>query len=281
MLSAEAVIGHARYHEDKNEWNRILQDLAEMKAITLAESMFAGSSVAMLPAGRIEVEERRQRRSDTELRRQASQDAVLAWIAVNPGEDNIDALMSDPDFFFEGRPLGPRDVGTALSSLQNQCLVTGNRVHETALLGARLTPDGLHRFSRMRGDVPNSNSDGMTTNNINFHGPVSGNVAWSNQSVSQSATTSGLAGEELSVLVHALMQAVPTLNLSNRDANSLDSDLRNVDDELSRPQPAKGIVATYLGRAMATMGRQGGNALALVLGAYTKHLLSQMGLSPE
>jgi hypothetical protein len=265
-------------------WRDILHQLADSGSIVLAESMsFDGTSVSLLGPGRAEVEERRKRRGNPGLRSAAARDAVLRWISANPGRSALNPMSDDSAYFFEGAPLQRHDLGSALSYLHKQGLVEGTRFDETTLMNAKLTDKGRDCIDNFGGSVSDSmrstQGGGNTTHNIHFNGPVSGNVAWSNQTVTQSATTSGVAGEELMVLIRAVAQSVQALDLPRQDAEALGSHLQVVEGELRSGHPDQNIVATFMGRAMKTLGRQGGNALALVLGASTRALLEQMGLS--
>jgi hypothetical protein len=276
LADVSTLIGPAPGEHD--DWLGILHDLADHGAIMLTSSMsFDGTRARLLDAGRAEVERRRERRQDRVARTEAARRAVLEWLAEHPGSERLTPICTDPAYFFEGAGLQPADLGAALNQLHQQGLVTGTRTGEASLMNAALTARGRSLLEQGE-PVSSYHQTNGTTNNIHFNGPVSGNVAWSNQAVTQTATTTGTPHDELMLLVRAITQAVPTLDLPRPDADAVASNAATLADELRRERPDRNLVATILGRSIATLGRQGSGALAIVLGAYARHLAQQMGL---
>jgi hypothetical protein len=168
---------------------------------------------------------------------------------------------------FEGAPFTPGDVADALQYLDEKHLIDGLRGDDTVMT-AWLTATGqdcVDLFGGSVGEYVRRNERGGTVNNGNFHGPVSGNVGWQNQSLTQTASTTGFAGDELKVIVEALRQAAPTFGLPEADAQDLDRHLAAVEDELEQAEPSKEVTTTFIHRALNVVEKQTESALGLVL----------------
>ncbi len=265
-------------------WRGILRDLHADGLISLAETMgFGGTSAMLTGAGRADVEGRRsRRRQDPARRNAAARDAVVRWVYAHPRSPDLGPMLFDADSFYEGQPFELADLDAALEYLRGKGLVKGTDVAEAVLLDVELTDQGLDCAEQFAGSVSEYVRRGEgargTTHYVNFNAPVSGAVAWANRDVTQTVTSTGMAGDELAVLVRAIAQAAPILGLPEEDAGRIASNAKLVEGELVNAQPDAGVVRTFMRRILATLGNAADSALALVLGAYAKELMRKVGI---
>jgi hypothetical protein len=91
-------------------------------------------------------------------------------------------------------------------------------------------------------------------------------------------TSTGIAGDELAVIVRAIIQAAPVLGLSEEDAVRIASNAQLVEGELANDQLDAGVVRTFMQRILATLSSATDSALGLVLGAYAKWFMRKVGI---
>ncbi|TDW88795.1 hypothetical protein [Kribbella sp. VKM Ac-2566] len=265
----------------------ILHRLRDEDLITLAEGMgFDGLDASITAAGMADVEARRERRHDPALRNSAARDATLRWINRHPRSPDPRDMLVDRSTYYEGQPLEIADLTAALEYLLSKDLVTGvTKVAEFVLLEPELTSKGIDCVEQYGGSVSvylkRGGEGGGTQHNVNFHGPVSGNVAWASETVTQTATTTGIAGDELAVLVHAIIEAIPSLGLPAEESAKLARELEVIDAELVTTSPDAGVVQTFMRRVLATVGGAANSALAAVLMAYAKDQMRKLGIPIE
>jgi len=268
-------------------WRDVLRELEHDRLIMLAETMgFAGTAAMITGAGRADVEARRKRRNDPARRNAAARDAVLRWVYAHPKAPDLKPMLTDPDGLYEGQPFDVADLEAALSYLHSKGLVTGVEVAEFVLLHVELTDKGIDCAEHFGGSVSDyilrgQDTASTVTHNVNFHSAVSGPVAWGNRDVSQTVTTTGIAGDELTTLVRAIAQAAPALALSSKESDSLRVNAEIVEAELVNDEPDLGVIRTFLHRLLGTLGKAGDSALALVLGAYARELMKKIGIPVE
>jgi hypothetical protein len=270
-------------HQTETVWRGILRELDSDGLIRLAETMgFGGTSATLTGAGRGDVEARRKRRQNPARRNAAGRDAVVRWVYAHPKAPDLSPMVTDPDSFYEGQPFDLPDFDAALKYLLAKGLVTGQDVAEFVLLHAELTDKGIDCAENFGGSVSDylrRSEDGGGTTNVNFHGPVSGAIALGNRDVTQTVTSTGIAADELVVLVRAIAEAVSVLGLSEEDASTIASDAQIIEGELVHEKPDAGVVRTFMGRILAKLGNAAASsALALVLTAYVKELMRKVGI---
>ncbi|HEX8626832.1 MAG TPA: hypothetical protein VF755_01515, partial [Catenuloplanes sp.] len=62
--------------------------------------------------------------------------------------------------------------------------------------------------------------------------------------------TTGLAGDEIGVLIRAIVEALPALGLSEEQAAAVRSNAAVIEGELGRSQQNSGVVATMMSRTL-------------------------------
>jgi hypothetical protein len=270
-------------HQTETVWKGILRELDNDGLIRLAEAMGFRWSVTLTGPGRGDVEARRKRRQDSARRNAAARDAVVRWLYDSPIPDpDLSRMLTHPDSYYEGEPFDLADFDHALKYLLAKDLVTGRDVAEFVLSYAELTDKGIDCVENFGGSVSDylrrGEDGGGTTHNVNFHAPVSGPIAWGNRDVTQTMTSTGMAGDELAVLVRAITEAVSALGLSEEDASAIASNAQIIEGELVNEKPDAGVVRTFMGRILAKLGNAANSALALVLSAYAKELMEKIGI---
>jgi hypothetical protein len=274
---------------EQSVWRGIFRKLNDDGLITFSDAMgFDGYHAMIAGPGRAEIEARRARRSHAGLRRSAARDAVVRWLYARPGYEAADLkpMLSDTTCYFECFPFERSELDAALVYLADKGIATGIRLSRALLTRPRLTDKGEDCVEQFGGSVRDYVRRGEmsgTQHTVNFHGPVSGsNVAWDNQTVTQTATTtSGVVGEELAVLVRAIVEAIPAMGLSEEDANGVQRNAAIIEGELAADQPDQGVVKRVMGRMLDTVGGVTDSALAQVLTAYAKEFLKSQGLWTE
>jgi hypothetical protein len=284
MADISVMLNHSDVDpQDQVAWMDLLRGLDADGLITLSPALsFEGFAAVIKGPGRAEVEARRRRRADTGLRRRCARDAVIQWISGHPRHPTTD-MPNAGLAHFEGAPFTPGDVADALQYLDEKDLIDVLRGDDTVMT-AWLTAAGqdcVDLFGGSVGEYVRGDERGGTVNNVNFHGTVSGNVGWQNQTLTQTASTTGFAGDELRLIVQALRQAAPTLGLPEADAHDLDRHLTAVEDELEQAEPSKEVTTTFMHRALNVVEKQAESALGLVLTTYLKMKLQEMGMLPS
>ncbi|MFI2708925.1 hypothetical protein ACH495_02180 [Micromonospora sp. NPDC018662] len=273
----------------QNLWRGTLRALDEEGLIRLAETMgFDGISAFITEAGRADVEARRARREDPARRRAAAATGLLLFLyEKDPYREfwcEIDRIESTNYALFEGGRLPGQLFRRLADDLHAEGLIV--RRHPTKddrPLTAQLTRKG-QECVEAGGDVAAYLNRGkeQAANITHFHGPVSGsNVSWASERVTQTATTTGIASEELVALIHAITEALPVLGLSGEQAAAVQHNAEVIEGELQRSQPDKHIVRTMLMRTVDTIVGAGNSALGLVLTGYAKELMQRAGVPTE
>ena len=283
MAGFSYLIGgeHADFDEQR-AWADVLTDLEREGMIMLSTGLnFDGYSALIKGPGRREVEDRRSRRSNVGLRRLAVRDAVISWISLNQRQPTT-GMTDGGILLFEGDPFSSDELHQALRYLDEKGLIDGLRGDDTVMT-AWLTAEGHDCVDKYGGSVSDYVRRGEragTTNYVTVHGDNSGNIGWDSQTLTQTATTTGVARDELTTIVAALRQATGALGMGEDDEKEIGRHLDIVDAELSQAEPSKEVTTTFLRRAVAVVEKQTENALGLVLTAYVKWQMQRMGLPP-
>jgi len=284
------LLGHEPDVQTENLWRGTLRALNKDGFIRLAETMgFEGTSAFITDDGRADVEARRVRRENPAQRRVAAANGLLHWLYEQDpyGESwsQIDQIESTGYAMFEGSRLPRQLFRRVADHLHSEGLiVAGSYVAKVdGPLTAQLTRKG-QECVEAGGDVAEYLSQGKehATNVTHFHGPVSGsNVSWASTQVSQTATTTGIAGDELKVLIRAIAEALLILGLSDDQVAVVQRNTEIIEGELQRSEPDKHVVKTMLMRTVDTIVGVGNSALGLVLTGYAKELMKRAGLPIE
>ena len=278
-------------------WRGTLRGLKRDGLIILAESYgFGGVSALITDRGRAAVEAWRQhqaaereaqerRRADPALRRAAATNGLLRW-AYGQDPDGtkwlyVDQFLSSAHSLYEGERLPEDLVRRAALNLQENELVRGDKgvaeIEEPIVV--QITPLGQDCIES-GGDVASylRQRHERATNITNFHGPVSGNVTWDSTHVTQTATTTGMAGDELAALVRAIAEAVPVLGLSEEHQAAVRRNVEVIEGELGQPEPDQHTIKNLMRRTVDVIGGTANSALGLLLSGYAKELMRSAGI---
>jgi hypothetical protein len=261
----------------------VLEDLARDDLIILALGFdFDGASALIKSRGRAEVEGRRTRRANRALRNIACRTAVIRWLYEQPGHQAVStqAMMTTPEYYFEGAPFESPDLDAALLYLLDIGLLRGTKVMGGSVARPRLTTSGIECAERFGGSVADyqDRQRGGTINNVQFTGPISGgNFAIGSQDVTQQ-TKVGVGSEELLTLIRAMREALPALDLRDDARVQLSQDLELAEGEVLAPDGQPPIVRELLGRAATKLTDAGAGALNAVLQAVLKYEMAKHGM---
>jgi hypothetical protein len=114
----------------------------------------------------------------------------------------------------------------------------------------------------------------------NFNAPVSGaNVAVGDHA-RQRATINGIDADHLQVLMSAITQALPGLNLDAQDCSDVQDAAAQVISEIRQGESDHPRLYAALGKVRDVIARAGNQALAAVLGAAIDYERGKLGLPP-
>lgn len=272
--------------EARDVWWSSLRQLSSEGLIYLDGSfVLKGASFMITPAGRADVEARRVRLADCSLRRASARDAVVKWLYDQPGHksQSLQGMMKEPVSFYEGEPFELSDLDEAVEYLVERGLVKGVRTWAGTIARPELTDKGFHCAELFGSSVSayvRSQTSSSVQHNVNFNGPVSGNVAWASTSVTQTAT-GGMTATDLADMLRTLSKAIPELGLGPEDTAELTNQLQAVEGELVADQPDTSKVRAYLRRAGAVLGRATESSLTVVFTAFAEYLMKRLGIPVE
>jgi len=263
-------------------WRGVLQDLEASGLILNASGGgFDGLAAMITASGRQDVEARRIRRVDRAQRNMAVRNAVVRYVYGNSPASDLEPMLNH---YFEGERLTRRDLDDALRYLRDKGLVCGVDVAEAILINIELTDRGVDCVEHFGGSVSDFLSrERSGGTQINIHGDNYGPMAWDSQQITQTVTTTstGRAGDELAVLVQAIREALPVLDMEDADRAKVVMQLQAVDEELEGDEPNRGLVGGMLKRTVATIGNVADSSLALLLTAWAKDLMQRAHLLPS
>lgn len=263
-------------------WRGVMRDLEADGLIMNASGMgFEGLAAMITAAGRRDVEARRSRRADRAQRNTAVRNAVVRYVYDNPQVPGLESMLES--HYFEGDRLTQQDLDDALQYLLDKDLVQGTDVAEEILINIKLTDRGIDCAEHFGSSVSDflRGERGRGTQ-INIQGNNYGPMAWDSQRITQTVTTtaSGMAGDELVVLVRAIREALPVLDMDEVDRVKVDKQLQAAETELEADGPDQGIIGGILKRTVATVGNVADSSLALLLTAWAKDLMQKAHLLP-
>lgn len=262
----------------------LLMDMDTEGLIKFSGTMgFLGSAAMILATGMAEVEQRRRNRGNRALRNAAARGAMLRWIYDHPKEsDPVVQAAVDQEVMFEGEPFTKEDLAAAARYLDSKKLITGTPVAQIDyLLLATVTDEGIDCIEQFGGDVADYTRRGEragTQNIVNFHAPVSGNVAFDAETVTQTASTTGMVADEMVQVLRAIVEALPVMGLPEAEAAALQRDAATLQGELALPTPDSGVVATFGRRVLDKVSSSAAGVVGAVLGAYLRFLAAKAGI---
>jgi len=115
----------------------------------------------------------------------------------------------------------------------------------------------------------------------NIHS-MSGNLAVDSTYVTQTViTNSGLDADQLKVLLAAMLEALPALDLAEKQAAEVRRSVQIVEGELEQAQPDEHVVRTMVQRAVTGIGAASQSALSFCLTMLAKYEMAKMGIPIE
>ncbi|MBC9000485.1 hypothetical protein [Micromonospora aurantiaca (nom. illeg.)] len=297
MPSMYEFLGEVPDEKTEELWRGTLRRLFKDGLIMLGETYeIAHTSADLTDAGRANVEERRhrqaaeremqaRRRADPALRRAAASNGLLRW-AYDQDPDGgkwlyVDQFLSSGHAVFEGESLPESVVRRAALNLQENGLVRGDSgvAEIEGPITLQITSAGQDCIES-GGDVADylRRRNDRAANITNFHGPVSGNVSWDSTHVTQTATTTGVAGDELAVLVRAIAEAIPVLDLSEEQQAAVRRNVDVIEGELEQPEPDQHTVKNLMRRTLDVIEGSTTSALGILLTGYAKELMRSAGV---
>jgi hypothetical protein len=263
--------------------HRIVSSSSDDGLIKVTEaSNLADAAAVITDQGRIEVERRWRRWADLHERSAAARDAFVKWLYGKSYYSHVSKVHRDitmtPAGYYEGRQFTEDDLDNAYAYLVEAGLVTDRSQARTLAQEPRLTEAGIDCVEHYEGSVNQyrtSAEDGKTE--VHFRDKVSGTVAWSGETITQTTvTTAATPARELTALVRAIAEALPVLGLSTDEASRLGRDIQVIQGKLVNEQPDNIIVRTVMHRVLATLGRTADSSLALILGAHARELMRRI-----
>ncbi|MFC3383138.1 hypothetical protein [Couchioplanes azureus] len=268
-------------------WQYRLAELRDAGLITY--SIDKVPRITLTALGRTKVE---AQRADIEVRRRwrqknAATNGLLRWLSEQDPDgqrwNHVDGVLTSEHATFEGEQLPEGLFRLAAQYLQDEGLIRGDggAAEIRGPVTAQITFQGQECVAH-GGDVAdhlsreNDHRPNITTT---FNAPVSGNIALHNKHVSQGfTTTSGRADDEISVLVRAIVEALPALGLPEEHAAAVRSNTDVIEGELARREQDSNIVKTMMSRTVEIITGATGSTLGLVLTGYAKELMRNAGL---
>jgi hypothetical protein len=280
-------------------WRGTLRGLHRDGLIILADGYeFAGMSAVISEKGRAAVEAsrareaaehagRERRRADPALCRAAAVNGLLRWSYEQDPDGgqwlSVDEILTSVHSMFEGEHLPEQVIRRAAQYLRENELLRGDSAvaGSKAAITVQLTPKGRDCVES-GGDVADylrQKNDRATT--ITFNGPVSGNVSWDSNHVTQTASTTGLAGDEIGLLVRAIAEAIPALGLPDEQASAVRNTVDVIEGELARTEPDQHVVKAMMRRTLDALAGATSSTLGLLLTGYAKELMKNAGIPIE
>jgi hypothetical protein len=280
--------------EDTARWSGIVRGLEADGLIRLHRGFDpASTSGDLTDAGRSFLDEVLVARKDPVRRKSAATNGLLLWLYENDayGESFLrieDAAKSTHGFLL-GERLPEGLFRAAAERLSKLGLVTPSvyvAEFPDGPLQVKLTDEGqeLVESGRTLELYMQEQRRERPTNVTHFHAPVTNsNIAWASEKVDQAVqvTSSGLAADELLLLVRALREAAPVLGLDEVGHRELAASTEALEGELVRPEPDKGIVQTYMQRATNAVVSAAGSQLGLLLSTHVKMVMAGLGIPIE
>lgn len=273
---------------DQELWRGTARSLKQDDLILLGDGYgFEGWCVAITDAGRDAIERWRAHRDSPAARRETAQANILRWLADQADDSGWHRLhdIAGTDLgHHEGVQLTQSQIARAAEQLQHDGLIEGDDgvAELPGPFTVRLTRAGLNcvESGDTVSDYLQKQQRPGTTNITNFNAPVSGNVNWASQHVSQNATTNtGIVGDELRLLVQAIVQALPALDLTDEQAAAVTRDAHVIEAELQHHTPeSQSIVKSMMKRTFDTIQAETSNQLAAYLVTTGKHVLKNVGI---
>jgi hypothetical protein len=233
-------------------------------------------------SGAAYAESARERWNSQVFRRRAARDALLAWLhdfeGAQHGPFPLAGFLRDPRRVVDGHFFSRRDIDGAATYLCQKGLMDG-RFADDALIAASLTAEGIDCMEQ-GGNVAEyltPHSIGVT---YNFHAPVSGTNVALGDHATQYAAISSVDADSLRVLMKAVVEALPSLNMDLQAQKDVENATSEVVSEVGEHQADRPRLSKALLAVRGFLARAGNQALAAVLGAAIDYERAKLGLPP-
>jgi hypothetical protein len=211
--------------------------------------------------------------------------AVLRWLYDRSSEGPVwvqtGEIVGTDYAVSQGEPLPEFLLYRAAEQLKNDELIEagedGGELGGPVIIrltreGRNCVDDGANVTEYLRG----SRNSPRTVWNINS---ISGNLAVDSTYVTQSATTApALDAAQLKVLLQAMREALPVLDLPQDRTAAVRRSIEVVEGELDQAEPDEHVVKTMVQRAITGIGSASQSALSFCLTMLAKYEMSKMGI---
>lgn len=272
-------------------WRETINGLGRDGLVQVVDAYGRGNTAALLTErGRSTLEDFWKRRRNPAERRKAAVHNLLHWLHEQDPDGTewvqVDDVLTTSSNDFGGEPLGEAIIRRAAVQLVEEGLAKG------AGDGAEFTGPSLLQITD-RGQRCVESGDDVdeyllkarqrqpTISNV-FNAPIShSNIAAGSTHVTQTLSSSGLAGDDLKVLLRALTEALPVLGLADDQADVVRQNVEYVEGELQRPEPDEVMVKTMMRRTADAIGTAASSALASGLNLLVKYQMERLGIPIE
>jgi hypothetical protein len=233
--------------------------------------------------GVLRVETSRQQWGSRVFRDRAARNAILAWLH-DQGEDPQGSILLakfrlDARSAVEGRFFSAADLDAAAAYLCDKGLVEGMAFvsGRRGPLRIRITVNGIDCMEQ-GGDVAEYLSPRQSGVTYNFNAPVSGTNIAMGDHATQHASVSGIDADNLTTLVRAIVEALPTLGLGAGELKEAQDAASQVSTEIVQQKPDPSSIRTALSKVRGYIASAGQQALGAVLTATIDYELKKLGL---
>lgn len=179
-------------------------------------------------------------------------DAVLRWLYVRTAENGhapspkVEDIMNVVDW--HGEPITDEEVAKATSHLKDRGFLTGTSAWGAGVIRPVITAEGeLYADRRVSvRDSFDARVPANTTNNITFHGNVTGNVAAGSTNVTQSFDAR-VAVEKVDAVADMLAKGVADRGVDDEQAREASGIVETLRDEARKSNWVR--VREFLGKA--------------------------------
>lgn len=240
--------------------------------------------VMLTQSGATRAESARVRWSNRVFRDRAARNALLAWLHDNEGAQqdavHVADFLRDPRSAIDGHFFSGADLDAAVTYLYEKGLIDGQFIEEQRYpYAVRLTAAGTDCME-LGGDVAEYLTPRPGSITYNFNAPVSGTNVAVGDHATQHATINGIDSDSLHVLMNAITQALPGLEMDTQDQKETQDTTNQVIFEIQQHQPDGQRLRTALRTIRELLTRAGNQALAAVLNAAIDYERNKLGLPP-
>jgi hypothetical protein len=218
------------------------------------------------------------------FRDRAARNVLLSWLheyGDSPqGSVPLTNFWRDPRSAVEGHFFTAAELDAAAAYLHDKGLIEGTAFedHHRGPRWARMTASGIDCLEQ-GGDVAEYLNPRPSGTTYNFNAPITGtNVAVGDNASQQQTTINGIDAENLATLMRAIVDALPTLDLSLTEQTEAVEAAGKVSAEIVRQQPDHSRLRRGLNKIRGVLTSAGQQSLATVLTATIDYELKKLGL---